>query len=124
MGQLNGVMYLDERSSQWSNCEFDNYWNEEGQVELSQKADKEMLEATFQLHNMILLGVEEVINDDNLLKLFGINKQLWPAIKHSWKSKQRDMQGRFDLVYDGVNPPKMLEYNGDTPSLIIESGDL
>ena len=34
------------------------------------------------------------------------------------------MQGRFDLVYDGVNPPKMLEYNADTPSIIIESGDL
>lgn len=34
------------------------------------------------------------------------------------------MQGRFDLVYDGVNPPKMLEYNGDTPSLIIESSHL
>jgi glutathionylspermidine synthase len=34
------------------------------------------------------------------------------------------MQGRFDLVYDGVNPPKMLEFNGDTPSLIIESGTL
>ena len=34
------------------------------------------------------------------------------------------MQGRFDLVYDGINPPKMLEFNGDTPSLIIESGTL
>ena len=34
------------------------------------------------------------------------------------------MQGRFDLVFDGKNEPKMLEYNADTPSLIIESGDL
>lgn len=27
-------------------------------------------------------------------------------------------------MYDGVNPPKMLEFNGDTPSLIVESGIL
>jgi glutathionylspermidine synthase len=56
--------------------------------------------------------------------MFGINKKLWPAIRYSWSQKHRDFQGRFDFVYDGKGPPKMLEYNADTPSLIIESGDL
>lgn len=51
---------------------------------LSQNADKQILEATFQLHNMMLVGVDEVVKDDKLLKLFGINKQLWPAIRYSW----------------------------------------
>ena len=32
-----------------------------------------------------------------------------------------DFQGRFDFSWDGKNPPKMLEYNGDTPSMTIES---
>lgn len=54
---------------------------------MSQKADKEILEATFTLHNMILVGVDKVVNDDKLLKLFGINKHLWPAIKYSWLNK-------------------------------------
>lgn len=72
----------------------------------------------------MLVGVDKVINDDKLLRLFGISKNLWPALRYSWDQKQLDMQGRFDLVYDGTNPPKMLEYNADTPSLIIESGDL
>lgn len=27
-------------------------------------------------------------------------------------------------MYDGKGPPKMLEYNADTPSMIIESGAL
>lgn len=91
---------------------------------MSQTADQQMLEATYQLYNMILHGVDYVIKDDKLLKLFGINKKLWPAVKYSWNNRQTDMQGRFDLVYDGVNPPKMLEFNGDTPSLIIESSKL
>ena len=29
--------------------------------------------------------------------------------------------GRFDFAYDGVNPPKMLEYNADTPTGLIEA---
>lgn len=31
------------------------------------------------------------------------------------------MLGRMDLAWDGVNPPKLLEYNGDTPSVLVES---
>lgn len=29
--------------------------------------------------------------------------------------------GRFDWSYDGKSPPKLLEYNADTPSLLLES---
>lgn len=83
-----------------------------------------MLEATFQLHNMGLEAVDKVVNDDKLLTLFNINKNLWPVIKKSWSQKQEDFQGRFDFSWDGVNPPKMLEYNADTPSLLMESGYL
>ena len=115
---------MEEVAIKWSECEYDLYWHEEAKIELSQQADKQITEATFQLHNMMLMGIDKVVNDDKLLKLFGMNRNLWPAIKYSWKQKQIDMQGRFDLVYDGVNAPKMLEYNADTPSLIIESGDL
>ena len=56
-------------------------------ITLSQSAEKELLEATFQLHNMALSAVEIVVNDDKLLKLFGINKNLWPAIRYSWSNR-------------------------------------
>src|SRR5262249_5641336 len=29
--------------------------------------------------------------------------------------------GRLDLAYDGINPPKLLEYNADTPTALLES---
>ena len=32
--------------------------------------------------------------------------------------------GRFDLAYDATGPPKLLEYNGDTPSVLVESGNV
>lgn len=76
------------------------------------------------MHSLILTAVDKVVNDDKLLKLFNINKQLWPAIRHSWHHKQMDMLGRFDWVFDGESEPKLLEYNADTPSMIIESGEM
>ena len=73
---------------------------------------------------MALEAVDIVVKDDNLLTLFGINQNLWPAVRYSWQEKQIDFQGRFDFIFDGKEPPKLLEYNADTPSLIIESGNL
>ena len=83
-----------------------------------------MLAATFELHNMCLEVVDDIINNDTMLKLFHINEVLWPAIRKSWNKGHQDFIGRFDFAWDGKNPPKMLEYNADTPSLIIESSDL
>jgi glutathionylspermidine synthase len=31
------------------------------------------------------------------------------------------MLGRMDFAWDGTGPPKLLEYNGDTPSVLVES---
>ena len=72
---------------------------------------------------MCLEVVDEIINDDNMLRLFHISEKLWPAVRKSWKDRQMDFLGRFDFAWDGKNPPKMLEYNADTPSLLLESTD-
>ena len=72
---------------------------------------------------MCLEVVEEIINDDEMLKMFHINEVLWPAMRKSWNNGQKDFLGRFDFAWDGKSPPKMLEYNADTPSLLLESTD-
>ena len=69
----------------------------------------------------MLEAVERVVNDDTLLQLFNIDEDLWPIVKKSWWDGLFDFQGRFDFSWDGQNPPKMLEFNGDTPSMTIES---
>ena len=48
------VSYIMDETVEWSECEWTRYWNEEGKVVLSQKADKQFMEATYQLHNMAL----------------------------------------------------------------------
>lgn len=70
---------------------------------------------------MCLQAVDKVVNDDELLEKFEIPSVLIPAVKSSWRNRQTDFMGRFDFSWDGKNPPKMLEYNGDTPSVFVES---
>jgi glutathionylspermidine synthase len=31
------------------------------------------------------------------------------------------LYGRFDVLYDGSSPPKLLEYNADTPTSLLEA---
>src|ERR1700740_969359 len=44
-----------------------------------------------------------------------------PLIERSWEAEPPSLYGRFDLAYDGRSPPKLLEYNADTPTSLLES---
>jgi Glutathionylspermidine synthase len=39
---------------------------------------------------MGLDAVDRVVRDEKLLKLFNINENLWPTIRHSWNTRQMD----------------------------------
>lgn len=68
---------------------------------------------------MCLEAIDKVVNDDTLMTLFYINRDLWPAIRDDWKKGRRDLQGRIDWSWDPKNSKglKFLEYNGDAPNL-------
>ena len=42
-------------------------------------------------------------------------------IRESWNRDEFTLYGRFDLAYNGASPPKMLEYNSDTPTSLLEA---
>jgi len=48
---------------------------------MSSKAEKILMEATFELHSMGLEAIDKIVADDTLLSLFYINRDLWPAIR-------------------------------------------
>ncbi|KAF0715337.1 hypothetical protein AaE_011353 [Aphanomyces astaci] len=43
------------------------------------------------------------------------------AVRASWKRRDRDLLGRFDFSWDGQGDPKLLEYNADTPMILVET---
>lgn len=91
------------------------------------------------MHFMCLEAVDKVLKDPVLLRLFRIPSDLWPGMRKSWGLTPKvsdiheyerrgslrahtDFLGRFDWSWDGEGLPKLLEYNADTPSMILESG--
>ena len=44
-----------------------------------------------------------------------------PSSAESWELDEHTIYGRFDLSYDGQGPPKLLEYNADTPTALLEA---
>jgi glutathionylspermidine synthase len=62
------------------------------------------------------------LESEELMDVFEIPPVLRPAIKHSWKQRQSDFIGRFDFIWDGIGNPKLLEYNADTPTILVETG--
>lgn len=96
------------------------YWNESAYYELT-SADVEALEtATQRLHQMCLAAVEEIITQKAYAR-FHIPEMAHTAIEQSWRNRTPALYGRFDLAYNGTDAPKMLEYNADTPTALLEA---
>ncbi|KAF0692646.1 Aste57867_16285 [Aphanomyces stellatus] len=97
------------------------YWNDEAAYELQSADVRAIRDATYALHAMCLEAVDLVVQSDALLDVFEIPENLRAAVRASWAARERDLLGRFDLIWDGRGPPKMLEYNADTPTILVET---
>jgi glutathionylspermidine synthase len=96
------------------------YWNESAYYEFSSSEIDELELATNTLHTLCLHAVQHVI-DQKSYERFKIPSYAIPAIEWSWENEPPTLYGRFDLVYDGNSAPKMLEYNADTPTSLLEA---
>jgi glutathionylspermidine synthase len=59
--------------------------------------------------------------DDKLYARMGIPEAAVPLIERSWEEEPPSLYGRFDFACDGVNPPRLLAYNADTPTALLEA---
>lgn len=97
------------------------YWCEDAYYQFTLAQIEQIEDATAELHQMCLQVVEKVVNSDTLMAKFQIPKHCWEFVRASWRSKQPSLYSRMDLVYDGINPPKLLENNADTPTSLYEA---
>jgi glutathionylspermidine synthase len=96
------------------------YWDESVCYQFS-AAEIDILEAaTNELHRLCLEAVQYVI-DARLFARFGISERYVSLILDSWEREDLSLYGRFDLFYDGQQPPRMYEYNADTPTSLLEA---
>jgi glutathionylspermidine synthase len=96
------------------------YWNESACYELTLDQAELIEVATDELHELCLTAVQHVIDRRRFAEL-AIPERAVPLIVDSWKNEAPSIYGRFDLSYDGTGPPKLLEYNADTPTSLLEA---
>lgn len=96
------------------------YWNESAAYRFEAEEIAVLESATLELHEMCLAAVERIIQDD-LYDRLSIPERARPVIAQAWDDDPPALYGRFDLSYDGVNAPKLLEYNADTPTSLLEA---
>src|ERR1700681_3980688 len=96
------------------------YWAEGTYYRFDSDAIDLIERATNELHALCLQGVHNVITKKRYAELH-IPGAAVPLIEGSWEKEPPSIYGRFDLAYDGEGPPKMLEYNADTPTALYEA---
>jgi glutathionylspermidine synthase len=96
------------------------YWHEAAYYRFTASEVDVLERATNELHEMCLKAVDYVI-DNNRFRDLAIPDAAIEPIKVSWETEPPAIYGRFDFGYDGFRPPKLLEYNADTPTALLEA---
>ncbi|HEY4356103.1 MAG TPA: glutathionylspermidine synthase family protein [Acidobacteriaceae bacterium] len=96
------------------------YWDESACYEFT-AAEVDTLEAAGnQLQEMCLAAAQHVIDNKRYAEL-EIPAEAVPAIEWAWNEEPPAIYGRFDVLWNGQSSPKLLEYNADTPTSLLEA---
>jgi glutathionylspermidine synthase len=96
------------------------YWNESACYALRRDEIDRIERASYALNEMCLAAVQRVLDEDQLGE-FGIASMFHGWLRRSWETEERTIYGRFDLAYRDGEEPRLLEYNADTPTSLLEA---
>lgn len=105
----------------WHSVDGRPYWDESACWRFTLAEIDTIERASADLYEMLLAAGQHVL-DRELLGDFGIPDFCHDAIHNAWNAEPAALNfGRFDLGYDGVGPPKLFEFNCDTPTSLVEA---
>jgi len=96
------------------------YWDESACYQLTADEVATLESAANALHQLCIDAAEAVIEHAWWARL-RIPDVAIPSLLRSWERDDFSVYGRFDLAFDGSTPPKLLEYNADTPTALVEA---
>ncbi|MEV7805068.1 glutathionylspermidine synthase family protein [Microbispora sp. NPDC088329] len=96
------------------------YWDESVHYSFTLAEVEDLELVVDELHGMCLKAVDHVVKATKF-GAYGIPEWLWKPITRSWERRDPHVFGRFDLCFDGAGHAKLLEYNADTPTSLVES---
>ena len=96
------------------------YWNEHQHLVLTLEAAEVLEDAATELHALCRDACEQIMRRDWWERL-AIPQAAIGLIQASWMAADFSLYGRFDLAWNGHDQPKLLEYNADTPTSLLEA---
>ena len=96
------------------------YWDERAAYRFTADEVDTLEAATGELHARCLEAVQSVVAKRDYSR-FAIPEAFHGLIESSWADRDKSLYGRFDLSWDGTGEPRMLEYNADTPTALLEA---
>ena len=101
----------------------ESYWDERAYYAFTlQEIERDLEAPTAELDKMCRELVTRAVDDERIMRRLAIPVVFWNWIARSFKRDEPSLYGRFDLRYDGKGPAKLLEYNADTPTAVLETG--
>jgi glutathionylspermidine synthase len=96
------------------------YWDESRCYRFTAEEIDALEAATAELHARCLDAAEHVVARHRYPEL-AIPPAWRDKVATSWQARDFTLFGRFDLAFDGRGAPKLLEYNADTPTALLEA---
>jgi glutathionylspermidine synthase len=118
--RLDWKQRVEESGLLWHGQDSDSYWNEYEHLVFTLNAAEKLEAAANELHALCLNACEQIITRGWWDKL-GIADDVAAKVQDSWIADDFSLYGRFDIAWDGTGQPKLLEYNADTPTSLLEA---
>ena len=111
---------LEEHGFAFHTIDNSVYWDESVAYQFSERQILELERATISVFKLCMDAVDHVIHRNRFAEL-----KIPPAwaelCRQSWNDDEPTIYGRFDFRYAGDGAPKLLEFNADTPTALLEA---
>jgi len=113
---------VEEHGLVWHTDPDGPYWDESACYAFTLAQIEEIEAATEEVQRLYRAAGERIAQDERLLALCGVPSSYHQAVRDAWQAQPPALDyGRFDFGYNGAGPPKLFEYNCDTPTAMLET---
>jgi glutathionylspermidine synthase len=96
------------------------YWDESRCYRFTADEIDRLEAAAAEVHARCLDAAEHIVSRGRMGEL-AIPTEWRDRVARSWRAKEPSLFGRFDFAFGGRGEPKLLEYNADTPTALLEA---
>ena len=118
--RVNWQQRLESHGFAFHSIDNSPYWNEHAAYQLSEREVFDLELASKNVFKLCLDAVERVIYQNRFHEL-KIPEPFAALCRQSWDADDPTLYGRFDFALSPKSPPKLLEFNADTPTALLEA---